>query len=51
VPKVKHINNKKVHLPRFRSHALPEELEWTWNCLEWVPFKASLQKIIDKMYN
>jgi len=25
---------------------LPEELKWAWNCLEWVPFKASLDDVL-----
>jgi hypothetical protein len=31
--------------PRFRTHALPEELERPWNSLEWVSLKASLHII------
>lgn len=26
-----------------RMHALPKDLEWTWICLELIPFKGSLQ--------
>ena len=48
---MKHTNCKKLYIPRFRTHALPKELEWTWNCLERIPLKASLQQKLENQFN